>query len=407
MRFAFLALSGSISIVVFAACGGSDGDGRQGFEVTGDSGPNGSFGADAAEAAPLDATFDACAAVAVTAKQEKLPVDIIWVVDNSSSMQAAIVEVQAGLNDFALRIGSKGLDYKVIMLSLRGTSPITGGSTRYPVCIPPPLGGADCGNTPLFFHAPLDVQSTQPLEQILGTLSQTQGYTPGNARGGEPWAAELRPNATKSFVLVTDDNSRFPNVSFETFPGGPNPNTNGLVLPPGILDSSRGGAFKGYIFNAIYGWGGVDPSIRCTFPDGTKPAASGAEYTTLVAKTKGARAQLCAGSAAWGPFFDGVATAVSKNARVACELAIPTLDAGAIDPAAVNVQVDKGSGPAVTLAKVPDEIACGGAAGWYYDNPAAPKTVKLCPLSCDDVQSADAPKPPQVKVLFGCATLVR
>lgn len=396
-----------VNAAIFAAC--SSADDRQGF-VNDDTPPPGSFTPEAGLDASVpdgDGSFDTCAALAVEAKQEKLPVDIIWVVDNSASMQSAIASVQSGLNDFANLIGSKGLDYKVIMLSLQGTAPITTSGTRYPVCIPPPLAGDNCGNGPLFFHAPLDVQSTQPLEQILGTLDQTTGYTAGNARGAIPWAQELRPNATKSFVLVTDDNSRFPSVSFETFPGGPNPNTNGLVLPPGILDPSRKDAFKGYIFNAIYGWGGSDPSIRCTYADGTKPAASGAEYTTLVTKTKGARAQICAGSAAWGPFFDDVATAVIANSRVACDLAIPQPDSGTIDPSSVNVRIDDGTNPAVTIGRVADEASCAGAAGWYYDMPTSPTSVILCPASCDAVQQAGAAKPPRVDVLFGCATVVR
>jgi hypothetical protein len=252
------------------------------------------------------------------------------------------------------------------------------------------------------------VQSTQPLEQILGSLDQTQGYTMGTARGSEPWAQALRPKATKSFVLVTDDNSRFPGVSFEGFPGGDNPNTGGLVLPPGILHPSRNGAFKGYSFSALYGWGSTaDPSIRCTYPDNSKPTASGSEYTALVQKTGGARAQICDGSPAWGPFFDAVATAVVATARVACELPIPTADAGTVDPDLVNVQVTDGTKPALAVPRVKDESACAGLDGWYYDVPTAPKTVLLCPRSCEGAQSKGGTKIPKVEVLFGCQTIVR
>lgn len=405
VRLRFL-LAVSTTIACAWACG--DSDGRPNFDATPE-GPGEEPFVSAPGDAAVEATdgFAACVGTAVEAKRERLPVDIIWLVDNSASMQPAIVEVQQGLNAFATLVGSKGLDYKVIMLSLQGTAPITGGSTRYPVCIPPPLGGADCGNATRFFHAPLDVQSTQPLEQILGTLDQTTGYTAGFARGSIAWSQELRAEASKSIVVVTDDNSRFPSVSFETFPGGENPNTGGLVLPPGLLHPSRKGAWKGYVFNAIYGWGDADPSIRCTYPGGSKPAASGAEYSTLVAKTKGARAKICDGSAAWGPFFDAVATAVFANARVACELAIPVAEAGAVDPDKVNVRIDDGTNPAATIARVADAAACGGAAGWYYDSPTAPTKVLLCPAACDAVQSSGAAKPPRVDVLFGCSTLVR
>ena len=358
-----------------------------------------------------DGSFKSCASVATEAKREPLPVDIIWVVDNSSSMAPAVAEVQAGLNSFATIVGSKGLDYKVVMLSLRGAAPTTvGGQARYPVCIPPPLGGADCGNGPLFFHAAMDVQSTQPLEQILGSLDQTTGYTQGTQRGSEPWSQELRPKATKSFVLVTDDNSRFPAFSFENFPGGDSPYTGGLVLPVGLLHPTRNGAFKGYSFSAIYGWGSpADPSIRCSFPDGSKPTTSGSEYTTLVQKTTGARAQICSGSAAWGPFFDAVATAVQATARVACELPIPAPTSGTLDPNLVNVRVSDGSNnTAATPPRVKDEASCAGADGWYYDAPTTPTKVFLCPKSCDEAQvKSGATKLPRVEILFGCATVVR
>jgi hypothetical protein len=367
------------------------------------------FKGDASIPDAADAGFQTCASAAIEAKREQLPVDIIWVVDNSSSMAPAVAEVQAGLNTFASLVGTRGLDYRVVLLSLRGTAPTTvGGKMRYPVCVPPPLGGADCADSPLFTHAAVDIQSTQPLEQILGTLDQTQGYTAGNARGGEPWAQALRANATKSFVMVTDDNSRFPGVSFEGFPGGDNPYTGGLVLPPGILHPSRGGAFKDYVFSGLYGWGTiVDPSIRCTYPDNSKPTASGSEYTALIQKTGGVRAKICDGSAAWGTFFDDVATAVVKTARVACELALPTAEAGAVDPALVNVRVTDGVKPPVNVPRVTGEPACAGLDGWYYDAPTAPTKVILCPRSCEGAQSHGGTKLPKVEVLLGCAAIVR
>lgn len=357
-----------------------------------------------------DSGFASCASVAIEAKRENLPVDIIWMVDNSSSMAPAVAEVQAGINTFANLIGSRGLDYRVIMLSLRGTTPFTvSGSMRYPICVPPPLGGADCANGTNLFHARMDVLSTQALEQFIGTLDQTTGYTNGTARGSEPWAQVLRPNATKSIVLVSDDNSRFPGVSFEGFPGGPSPYTNGLVLPVGLLHPTRANAWKGYLFNGIYGWGSTaDPSIRCTYSDGSKPPTSGSEYTALVTKTSGVRAQLCAGPTAWGPFFDAVATAVVANAKVACELAIPVPDGGLLDAGLVNVAVTGGTGAQKTLPRVTGVEACGGAEGWYYDVPAAPTKVLLCPTSCDTAQSpAPGTKPPKIEVLFGCQTVVR
>lgn len=372
--------------------------------------PTPTFTPDASDADASEGGFASCAGNAIEAKREKLPVDIIFMVDNSASMAPAVAEVQAGINGFAAFIGSRGLDYRVVMLSLRGTTPTTvGGSMRYPICVPAPLGGADCANGPLFFHAAMDVYSTQTLEQLLGTLDQTQGYTQGAARGSEPWAQHLRKEATKSIVLVTDDNSRFPGVSFEGFPGGPSPYTGGLVLPVGILHPSRANAWKGYSFNAIYGWGSTaDPSIRCTYSDGSRPPTSGSEYSTLVTKTNGVRAQLCAGPAGWGPFFDSVATAVVANARIACELPVPVPEAGILDTELVNVAITGGDGKTHTVPRVASEADCGAAEGWYYDSPTAPTKVLLCTAACDAAQSpSGATKPPKIEVLLGCKSVVR
>ena len=375
-----------------------------------DGGTIGSLG-DATSGPPGVGADAACAAVTTEAQTEALPVDIIWMVDNSSSMAPAVAQVRAGLNDFAQSIAAKSLDYKVIMLSLRdpATTITVSGSARYPVCIAPPLAGdTSCGNGPRFFQSSMDIKSTQPLEQLLGSMDQTSGYAKGEARGGEPWSQELRPKATKTIVIVTDDESRLSATDFETFPGGPNPNNTGLVLPPGVLDPSRNGAFDGYVFAALYGWGSAtSPSTRCTYADGSSPPSAGPTYTSLVTKTNGPRAKICDGAAAWSPFFDAVAQAVVTSSKMACDLAIPTPTSGVLDPSKINVQIESG-GTTTALPKVTGASACGTDLGWYYDNDVAPTKVLLCPAACDAANAkVGAGKVGKIQVLFGCTTIVK
>jgi hypothetical protein len=364
---------------------------------------------DAASEDPAIEPDAACAATTEIATATVLPVDIIWMVDNSASMASAIAQITQGLNAFAALIAAKNLDYRVIMLSLRGAmSPVLiGGSKRYPVCIPPPLAGdAACGDGPQFFQSSIDIRSTQPLEQFLGTLGQTPGYTAADAKGGTPWAQYLRPEATKTIVVVTDDNARLSATDFETFAGGTNP-FNSLKLPPGILDPSWNGLFNGYLFDGIYGWGNdADPSVRCTFPDQSMPASSGATYTTLVKKTGGVRAKICDGAAAWGPFFDAIAQAVIATSKLSCELAIPAPSMGTIDPDKINVAIESGNG-SVVIPGVESANDCTAGGGWYYDDPVQPTKVILCPASCDAAQAAvGAGKPGHIDVLFGCEKVV-
>lgn len=363
------------------------------------------------DAQPSDTNINpdaACAASSATATVERLPVDIIWMVDNSVSMAPAIDQVITGLNRFASLVGSRGLDYRVVMLSLRSPERqvTVMGSNRYAVCIPRPLAGDDrCGNGERFLHSSVDIRSTQPLEQLLGTLGQTRGYTAIDPRGGEAWRHFLRPNATKTLVVVTDDQSRLSAQDFETFRGGTNPNSSQFSLPPGLNDPSWEGLFRGYTFNGIYGWGSeTDPGARCSYPNGTTPPASGSVYTALVNSTRGVRAQLCAGASAWTPFFNNIATAVERTARMACDVSIPAPpDGSVIDSGRINVVI---TGTSRTLVgKVQNLASCGATGGWYYDNDARPTRVYLCPASCERAQTELRSGSASLQVQFGCLTI--
>ncbi len=203
------------------------------------------------------------------AQATALPVDIIWMVDNSSSMQPAIAQIKQGLNSFAALIESKSLDYQVIMLSLRNAqSPVSiGGSNRYPVCIHSSSRATPTAATARASFNRASISAAPSLSSSsFGTLGQTKGYTASDDKGGEAWAQHLRLAATKTIVVVTDDNARLSVTDFETFPGGKNP-FNSNMLPAGILDPSWNGLFTDYTFSGIYGFGNLqDPSVKCKFP---------------------------------------------------------------------------------------------------------------------------------------------
>lgn len=380
------------------------------------------------DAPPRDTTFldpdAACAYAMVEAEIERLPVDIVWVVDNSVSMQPAIDQVTAGLDDFAALIASSGIDYRVIVLSLRGRGELSVmGRTRYGVCIQPPLAGDDsCGDGSRFFHVSADIHSTQPVEQILGTLGQTSGYTAGEQHGSPPWRHLLRDGATKTLVVVTDDNSRtcdrpvgtcassdppLSATSLEDFPGGPNP-FNSRTLGPGIRTSAYGTLFDGYTFSALYGWGSAtDPDVPCTYPGGATPPAPGWTYTELVSRTSGVRAQICDGAAAWAPFFDDVASAVTRSSRIDCTIPLPSPpDDMLLDPNRVNVVIRSADGTTSTVGRVPDAAACDARGGWHYDASTPPTQLILCPATCEAAREALSAPGTGIEVLFGCDSVL-
>jgi hypothetical protein len=91
-----------------------------------------------------------------------------------------------------------------------------------------------------------------------------------------------------------------------------------------------------------------------------------------------------------------------RGAALACEIDIPDPSMGEFNPALVNVEYTPGGGTPQTIGKVANEAACGASGGWYYDDPANPQTIMLCPASCDTAK--DDPDA-VLKVVLGCESV--
>jgi hypothetical protein len=302
----------------------------------------------------------ACAGTEITADFVQLPVDIIWVVDQSGSMDQETQYVQAKINDFVTLINSTNIDYRVTMMA------VTSGSNA--ICVPGPLGGASCGNNTRFRLANQRIGSTDGPSQVTSKYSLYSDF--------------LRPNATKHFVFITDDNSSMSATNFT--------NAVNALQPAGM--------FTGFKVHAIYAYGQV-PTTGCTGPFGTG-AKIGTVYTTLVANTGGARGVICEDD--WNTVFTDITTAIVSGSQVACELAIPAPPQGeTLDLTKVNVKYQSG-GTSTTLMQVPTASDC-TTGGWYYDDNTNPTKITLCPATCSAVQQdANA----NLKIELGCATVI-
>lgn len=86
---------------------------------------------------------------------------------------------------------------------------------------------------------------------------------------------------------------------------------------------------------------------------------------------------------------------------IGCELKLPSPPNDKdLDPNRVNVKYDPGGPlPAYNVPRADNELDCAGKPGWYYDNPAAPTKVILCPATCQAVKGDQSPK---LEILFGC-----
>ena len=229
------------------------------------------------------------------------------------------------------------------------------------VCIGAPFGSGNCpddSKAPNFLHLATPVGSTNGLQMALDMYPQ--------------YAHMMRPNTSKHFVIVTDDDSDLPAASF----------TQGVAA----LDPTL---FAAWRFHGIFSF------TQC--PDAAKV---GTVYQELVQQTAGVSGDLCTQN--FDPVFDELAKDVVMKAEVACDWPIPAPPPGqSLDPNKINVNFTQPDGTVVALGRIPAGESCGDREGWFYDDDTAPTIVHSCPASCDRFKSSGG----KVDVLFGCRTV--
>jgi hypothetical protein len=92
-----------------------------------------------------------------------------------------------------------------------------------------------------------------------------------------------------------------------------------------------------------------------------------------------------------------------RGRSLSCDFPVPAPKPGeTLDPTRVNVTYTPGAGGGiVTFGQVPGAASCGTSGAWYYDNPATPGRIFLCPSACDAVRTDSSAK---LEILLGCKT---
>lgn len=337
-----------------------------------------------------DTSPDACAASSVGATVVKKPVDVILIVDTSSTMQPASTSVENNVNqNLAQVLTSSNIDYRIIVLAGYGSGA--------ELCVGPPLGGASCSpppatpaNTSTFFHYAKATGSGGLLQSILNWYSAPDPY--GLAPAG--WSGWLRTDSLKVFVAISDTSS-------SSSLGAAQFDTQLLALSPAMFGTSTA---RNYVFHSIIGlkennpptspWLPTDPVVggECTGYNGS--LGSGAPLQNVSILSGGLRFPICQ----FGSFdvvFQAIANNTVSAVPIACDLPFPTPPAGkTIDPNTVELDyTPDGGGPVEKLIQVKSAAECTPSAFFIEGT-----TIHLCPDACSKVNGNGG----SISVRFGC-----
>ena len=339
---------GYVAVALFVlACGPSSGSDDGGGDDGGDDGGPPDASTDPSPDAP------ACAAAAATATETILPVDIIWVIDNSGSMDEEEARVQSNINAFANAIAGSGSDYHVIVITNTGH-----------IHVPPPLNPG-----PHYLGVNLDIASHDALEKLVATYPMYQSF--------------LRADSIKHIVVVTDDESDWSQAMFEA-------QLAALTAP---------GFGSDWELHAVVA---EDPPWDFTSHCFALAADVGQTYIDLQVDHGGLFFSLC--DTNWSPLFTTLAETVTDGLHLPCTFDIPDPPAGmTLDPTRVNFVYTPTGGAAITIPNVGTMAGCGGGDGWYYDDPVMPEQIIVCPATCTTLEG-DATG--MVSVEFGCGTVI-
>jgi hypothetical protein len=334
--------------------GSGDGDGDDSSEEEDDDDD------DASDSSSDDDDFEECAGDRIEAERTLRPVDIVWVVDNSGSMDEEAALVQMEMNDFVGAISSSGIDdYHVVLITQEGW-----------VTVPDPLGT----DAQRYRFVNEDVQSNEPLADIRDRFDDYKDF--------------LRPDAITHFVVVTDDESWLSASEFVT-----------------DMNGKLGHEFKVHVIASP-----PNESFQCTLlpilctcmGNYGSSAAPGNQHYKAAMMTGGLAFSICEDD--WSVLFTELATAIGVSAPIPCELLVPEPAPGEIlDPGLVNVVFTPPDAPmGAPIPGKADAGACGSGPGWYYDQPAQPTKIMLCPSSCMAAEAGGA-----LDIALGCETILQ
>jgi hypothetical protein len=307
----------------------------------------------------------ACANVEVKADLVLRPIDIVIVVDTSSTMGPAVAQVEAEINgSFTSIIQAAGIDYRVILLSSG-------------VTIGPPLSTSG-----RFFSYDIATGS--------GNAYSVIGSTVGT------WSGSLRTDAFKVFLWFTDSSSGEGSGTGQQF-------DSVLLGDPAHFGTA---AARNYRLHSIIGMAANNPVTSPWLPTqpvvgstciGGFPTGPGPGFQELSIATGGLRFPVCQ-YPHFNSVFQTLASSVITGAALPCVFDLPAPPSGqGLDLNSIEL-VFSSSTMTQTFTQVAGAAQCTPNAFFVDGN-----QIRLCPQACSQVSSDPNGK---VDIRFDCQSTV-
>lgn len=294
--------------------------------------------------------------------------DVIWIIDNSGSMGEEAAFIQQGMNGFVQAINGSGVDTRVVVITDPG---------MFGLMFPAPLG-----NDPNRLRVvPVDVQSTNAFAIATASFEVYRDF--------------LRPGATTHVVVVSDDESDSPWANFRSTMEsnlGHSFIFHAIVSPPGSPPGNE------FLCGVSIGFA---PYCGCgvTLPNGLQQvAAQNSEiYWAAAQETGGEQLSICEPD--WSPLFAALSRSVQENASLPCDIALQEAPMGeAFDYPNTFLDWTSRNGDFARINRLDAPSECGDQQGWTFDDAANPTQIRLCPASCNSVQTSGG----RIDVTYTC-----
>lgn len=250
----------------------------------------------------------------------RVPVDVVFIVDNSGSMPEETEAFELALPSFVARLDEDGVDHRVILLSRhRRDDRSASEEASTSVCIAAPISGlAACPSQrpalgERFFQYSVKIDDGDSLSRALQTFSAPDSFEL-TASG---WSGWLRPGAFTVFIELTDSDSALGASAFVAGLQAAAPERFGAdpARPDFVFHAVTGVVEKALSADIYF----ADEPIETAVCSGTgsNPDNAGVVYQELSRLTGGVRSSICPAA----PFtlrLTALALAVSLRSEREC-----------------------------------------------------------------------------------------